>query len=115
LKRDKQATAKKKFCNPKSYVAPDGREVLYGGDWALRLQELRERCGGRCEHVVDKGIDSFTEAAIEIRCKSEAQDPHHVIPRSKKRDDRLGNLLAICRRHHILLDERKIRSDKRAK
>lgn len=106
MRADKQATLAKGFADYRSFVAPDGREVLYKDDWDRRKTELWERCGGRCEAMLEViGVTPW-------RCTAEAADPHHVIRRSVKRDDRLLNLQALCRYHHDLLDERKIRSDR---
>lgn len=106
MKRDVQATAEKKFKDSRSYVAKDGRHVLYGSDWTDRKFALLLRSGGRCERLV--GSDQSFE-----RCRSSAADPHHKIPRSKGRDDRLSNLEALCRLHHDLMDTRKVRSDRK--
>lgn len=94
-KRDVQATEAKHFFSPKSYVAKDGREVLFHLDWKQRVGELRQRCGGRCEYEIPYG-------GISTRCLREAADPDHIIPRSKGRDDRLSNLQGLCRLHHEL-------------
>lgn len=98
MKADLQATEAMGFKDERSYLAPDSRQVLYGKDWEARKLQLWERCGGRCE-----------EEGVLERCKNEAADPHHVIPRSKGRDDRIENLLALCRFHHNLLDKRQPR------
>ena len=91
------------YTDPKSIVRFDGSEMLHGKDWALRKQELWERCGDRCEYPVAVAIGEY------VRCGALAQDPHHIIRRSVKRDDRLSNLQALCRDHHSLLDKRKVR------
>jgi hypothetical protein len=95
MKRDIDATAERKFVERKSHVTKDGREVLYKIDWQRRVQELRQRCGGRCEYMIP---------LANIRCSREAADPHHIKLRSRGRDDRLSNLLAVCRYHHGILD-----------
>jgi len=120
MKRDKQATVARHFKDPRSYVAPDSREVLYTKDWKARVAELKERSGGRCEQMVDgfdlhRTVGGWESRGTKDRCRSEAADPHHIIPRSKKRDDRLANLRALCRLHHNWLDPRKVRRTKRAK
>lgn len=97
--KDKEATEARRFEHAKSKVMKDGREILCGQDWKDRVEELRQRSGGRCEQQI-KGV-------IATRCRSEAADPHHIVRRSKLRDDRLSNLQALCRLHHDLLDERK--------
>lgn len=113
MKADVQLTAAAGFADPRSYVAPDGREVLYGEDWLARKKELWERCGGRCEHVGNY-FDIGTEEFEKLRCPIQADDPHHIIRRSVKRDDRLSNLLALCRWHHDSKDSRKPRFGEKA-
>lgn len=103
-KADRQATEARNFVERKSYVAADGREVLYGLDWKRRVKELRERCGGRCEFVNGHVEDGNEEVIGIFRCVREAADPHHIKLRSRGRDDRLSNLLAVCRHHHQILD-----------
>ena len=109
MKRDKRATEAARFEDPRSFVWKDGREQLVGLDWKMRKEELRQRAWDlgldevRCEYRNSDGV----------RCRSEAADPHHVRPRRDGRDDRLTNLQALCRWHHELMDERKIRSDRK--
>ena len=91
MKKDVQATEAANFKDPDSFVFKDGREWLRGKDWEARKRELWARCGGRCE-----GIVPFSG----LRCWHEAQDPDHVIPRRTARDDRLSNLMALCRDCH---------------
>jgi len=105
LKRDPEATAAQHFLDPRSYVAPDGRWVLYGEDWEAQKKAVWERGGGRCEKMVDERINwyAFPKARIEgERCRNEMADPHHKLKRSKKRDDRMENLIGLCRWHHDL-------------
>ena len=91
------------YSDPKSIVWADGREVLRGKDWTHRVFELMQRAGNRCQWAESAGG----------RCPKDADDPHHVKQRSKGRDDRLENLLALCREHHIAIDPRKVRSDRK--
>ena len=127
MKADRQATEARHFANKKSYVAKDGREVLYGNDWKQRKAELWARASGRCEQHVPKTEQSykilemaqhttfmFCHPSYFERCRSEGHDPHHVTPRSKGRDDRLDNLILLCRMHHDLLDKRKPRWTRRS-
>jgi hypothetical protein len=111
MKKDRQLTEAARFEDSRSFVFKDGREQLAGYDWNQRKKELRDRSKGRCEMHVKAGSQ---ESGITIaRCQAAADDPHHIIPRSKGRDDRLSNLMALCRYHHNLLDERKVRSDRK--
>ena len=104
---DVEATQARKFKSKRSRVLLDGREVLHGADWKERKAELWARCNGHCEEVI-KFIGANLEVTGLGRCLNPADDPHHIIPRSKKRDDRLSNLQALCRFHHRLVDQRKI-------
>ena len=109
IQRDRQATEERHFKDWRSRVLKDGREILAGDDWKARKSELWERCGGQCEawrEII--GIP-------EVRCTAEAEDPHHLVKRSIKRDDRLNALQALCRFHHDLLDDRKLRWSQHAK
>ena len=38
------------------------------------------------------------------RCSAEANDAHHKVLRSRRRNDALEALLAVCRAHHEVLD-----------
>ena len=91
-----------------SKVRYDGSEILEGKDWTQRKRELWERCGGRCE---------FTDFSVfpPQRCQNEGHDPHHLKMRSEGRDDRLTNLLCVCRSCHIALDNRKLKWTKKEK
>lgn len=106
MKRDPDKTTAAGFENKKSFVRSDGSEVLYGNDWTLRKAQLWRRCGGRCEQR------GFLNGPW--RCAEQADDPHHIVRRSVKRDDRLQGLLALCRFHHGLLDPRKLRWTKKS-
>ena len=97
MKRDVQASETRKLVEKGSYVTKDGREVLKGLDWKCRVKELAARSKGQCEFIIQ-------DALLGFRCLREAQDPHHIVLRSVKRDDRLANLLAVCRHHHHMLD-----------
>jgi len=103
----------------RSFMRSDGSEVLYGEDWDARVADLRRRSGGQCEQQLEvttkwmEGDLVKTSLARMERCRCEAADPHHIIRRSVRRDDRLSNLQALCRYHHDLLDERKVRSDRK--
>jgi len=92
------------YTDPKSYVRNDGSEVLHGKDWAWRKSELWERGTGKCEFHLMGIIKSSG-----VVCNNRMDDPHHVKPRSRGRDDRLSNLVGLCRKHHAMLDNRKTR------
>ena len=96
MKKDRQATAAAHFMCDRSYIAPDGREILYRDDWTYRKAELWSRCGDRCEEITSSGS----------RCRSKAAHAHHIVHRRTKgsatRDDRLANLEAVCALHHEL-------------
>ena len=109
--RDPDEKRRRGYSDPKSIVWADGREVLQGFDWAKRVRELYDRCGGRCEHEQPWKVWPLGGPMME-RCTNDAEDPHHRIPRSKGRDDRLENLQALCRYHHNLLDKRKVKWSK---
>lgn len=112
VKRDKVATELCGFKDDRSYCAPDGRQVCYGLDWVQRKKELWIRCRGRCEQMVEhqrKWMGPNGEIHESLwtpeRCFAQATEPHHVIRRSKARDDRLQNLLGLCHFHHALQEK----------
>jgi hypothetical protein len=97
VKSDKILTELANFSDPRSYVRRDGSEVLYEADWKARVKELSGRAEERCEHI-------FLVDGCEYRCSGEAAHPHHRVKRSRFRDDRISNLIALCvpchRREH---------------
>ena len=98
--RDEVAKAERGYKEPGSIVRPDGSEILVGKDWAKRKFELWTRANGRCERLLSDGT----------RCRNEAHDPHHhPKARSKGRDDRMENLIALCRGCHNLVDWKRIK------
>jgi hypothetical protein len=109
--RDPELKKQRGYIDPGSYVRPDGSEVLKGLDWRRRKVELWKRTNGHCQWVTSvKERDPATgeERILEFPCLSQMSDAHHIVPRSKRRDDRLTNLHGICRYHHMKLDHRKI-------
>lgn len=94
---DKAETERRGYSG-KSKVRFDGTEILVGKDWTKRKQELWNRAGGRCEKRVFRahGLEHFE------RCRSEGHHPHHIIHRSKQRNDDLKNLVLLCSLHHSL-------------
>lgn len=103
--RDIAATVARGFLDPRSYVAADGREILYDQDWQLRVKEVFERDGYMCHwkiETVEPSRESFDGVAMyrSVICGRPAEHPHHVIRRSIRHDDRASNLIAICAEHH---------------
>lgn len=92
---DVEAKKRLGYTDPKSKVRLDGSEVLHGYDWEFRKAELWERAGTQCEELIDGPLYIIGE-----RCRSEGQHAHHLIKRSKGRDDRLKNLILLCAPHH---------------
>jgi len=88
--RDKQLKAERGY-HGKSYVRPDGSEVLLDKfDWHMRKRELWARAGGQCEYVFP--VDGS-------RCRLDGTIPAHIVPRAVRRDDRLEGLKLYCDRH----------------
>ena len=103
LNKNPDLKAQRGYTDPKSFVRNDGSEVLRGEDWRRRKRELWQRCGGQCEYRYINGA----------RCRGDCNDPHHH-PRKRwpVRDDRLENLVGLCREHHKLVDPRKVGGSK---
>jgi hypothetical protein len=108
--RDEALKAERGYTNPSSYVRGDGSEKLVGEDWKNRVEELRQRSGGRCEQWIPVWNEPVGSGG---RCPNKADDPHHITRRSVRRDDRMNNLKHVCRFCHDALDERKPRWTKR--
>ncbi len=51
---------------------------------------LRERSGDRCEYIADGGV----------RCREQAEHPHHRRLVKQGGEDTIVNLLAVCYAHH---------------
>jgi len=83
-------------------VLPDGREICKGYQWEKRKREVKERSGGFCEAHVILGHEKHQTHFIGIH----EGDIHHIVKRSKARDDRAENLLWICRSAHIEIHEK---------
>lgn len=88
------------YKDPTSRVLPDGREILKGDDWIDRVVLLAIRAFQMCQGNLF--IDGHGPHELI------GGDPHHIIPRSKGRDDRLFNLAYVCREAHRLLDRRQV-------
>ena len=102
LNKNVDATKARNFADKKSYVRLDHSEVLYGLDWRRRKKQLWDRCAGHCE------MFTMMKRSHAAFCYGNAEEPHHIIPRSKRRDDRLQNLAALSHACHRAIDERKI-------
>jgi hypothetical protein len=103
LKADKQVTEARRFEDERSFVFKDGRERLVGLDWEARKRELWARSGGRCE------MSAMLGRMHVAGCSGLSEEPHHVIARSKQRDDRMSNLAGLSHFCHDSLDPRKPR------
>jgi hypothetical protein len=79
-------------------VLPDGREICKGYQWCKRVVQLRARSEGYCEG----GLMLPGHKAHYI---GDEGDPQHITKRSKARDDRLTNLLWVCRSSHNAMDQ----------
>ena len=87
-------------------ILPDGREIASGYQWEKRKKEVRERARYWCQgHEIVEGHPSHW--------LGEFGDVHHLIPRSKGRDDRAENLVYICRFLHSEIDKRKVKWSKK--
>ena len=93
-------------------ILPDGREICRGYQWEKRKRELRERAEGYCEAgaiMVDESTGVMFEPVLNGHGPhwiGEKGETHHVIKRSKQRDDRLKNLRWICHWAHIQIHGR---------
>lgn len=108
-KVDVEATCRAGFEDLESVVLLDGREILAGKDWEKRKKQLWERCKGQCEYMLESGDSIHMGRGAWVnrleRCRREAHDPHHVTPRSKGRDDRLSNLIFLCKHHFRMVSK----------
>ena len=96
--RDEAEKQRRGYTNPRSFVRLDGSEVLHGIDWIERVCAVQERANNQCE--------ATNHAEL---CGRLGSDAHHVIPRSRGRDDRMSNLLWLSRFCHIAEDPRKVK------
>lgn len=99
---DLVATAARRFKHPKSRVMLDGREILHGLDYKLRVRQVEYLDGHICQWpiVKFKGADVVYVRQNDICGAPSNGRPHHRVKRSKLRDDRASNLMAICDEHH---------------
>lgn len=103
---DRQATAERRFEHSKSRVLKDGRLILIGEDWTEQKVALFLRSNGKCERY------SILGRPHDAWCSGKSEEAHHIIARSKGRDDRMPNLAGLSHACHSAEDPRKVRSDK---
>ena len=96
--KDEAEKQRRGYTNPRSFVRLDGSEVLHGIDWKERAFRLRQRSNNQCEAKIHDDL-----------CNRLGSDAHHIIPRSRRRDDRMSNLLWLSRACHLAEDPRKVR------
>src|SRR5689334_7668382 len=92
--RDEALKASRGYSDPSSFVRHDGSEVLKGEDWKQRKEQLRLRSGGKCEMYTVLGLSHSSW------CEGLASEPHHIVRRSIKRDDRMTNLAYLSHACH---------------
>ncbi len=103
---DALTTMARLFKHPKSRVMLDGREILYGLDYKARVREVLERDGYKCQWPTGPACNLLRPWEVPLsehapKCGGSANNhPHHIVKRSKLRDDRAENLMAICDAHH---------------
>ena len=86
LNTDFEATKAAKFRNKSSRVLLDGREILGRLDYNDRKLEIWKEQGGAC-------ANNFRPHMI---LRWQDGELHHVMKRSKLRDDRKSNLKLLC-------------------
>lgn len=105
--RDEELRAQRGYVEPGSIVRRDGSEKLVGLDWLLRKQVLDVRSMGGCERV------SILGKPHAQGCDYKGTEPHHIVKRSIRRDDRLENLANLSHACHLAEDPRKTRFGER--
>ena len=103
VRRDREKTELCGFKDDRSYCRRDGKQVLYGVDWTQRKRELWTRAKGFCE-MGTRMLKPHVSG-----CSGLADEPHHITPRSKGRDDRISNLAGLSHDCHDSLDKRRPR------
>jgi hypothetical protein len=102
---DKAATEARQFKHPKSRVMLDKREILFGLDYKRRVREVEELDGYRCQRVIARlplDLPGIEAHAIKTCGAPSNGRPHHLVKRSKLRDDRASNLSCRCDNCHRL-------------
>jgi hypothetical protein len=72
--------------------------------WWQLTRQVHERSGGRCEYLTYENEAYYIDKLIRqpsTRCKRAGVDVHHL---TYKRigHERIGDLIHLCRRHHII-------------
>ena len=93
---DTAATCARKFLNSRSRVMRDGREILEGEDYKARVREVEERDEHKCQRELGLLVEYRLRGDKVICGKPAGGHPHHIIKRSKGRDDRAANLSSRC-------------------
>ena len=98
---------KTRLLRGKSRVYLDGREVLGALDWKKRKLELHHRSQGQCERL------AVLKREHAPGCSRLGEEPHHIVRRSKLRDDRLSNLCNLSHACHRAEDGRETKWSKK--
>ena len=98
--KDKEATKKMSFFNPKSYVTFAGKEFRKGEDMEHMRLKVFERSKGFCE-MPCMAVPARFGFSCQRNISWETFEMHHKIHRSKGGDDSFENLVASCRRCHV--------------
>lgn len=100
--KDEAATAVSGFCDRRSYVRLDGKRFLFGDDLEQLRRQVFERDGYRCTDERDgERCGRFVTWEGTF-----AGHMHHIIPRGKRGDDSMSNLVTLCPGCHSRLHVR---------
>lgn len=79
------------------------------------MEALLLRSGGQCE-VSDETLippNGMVGFSFMMRCQNKADDPHHVLPKSRGGKNTLDNLLHLCRYpHHAMCKDKPLEAKK---
>jgi hypothetical protein len=81
------------------------RRYRHSPHWQAKGQEIRQRSGGRCEHVTYDGPEALRHKLIYSgahRCELPADDVHHLTY-ERLGGERAEDLIHLCRRHHLMM------------
>lgn len=71
-------------------ISKSGRITLSKKEWRKLVEDIWFRAGGQCENKLANGK----------RCPNLANDPHHILWRSRGGSDSRENVAAACRKCH---------------